>query len=493
MKVIYLKRKTNYTLLMFFLLISITSLIANPNLNTNTQNNKDKNSMNFEKFDNLRTSPAAGLYHDDHAESHGYADQYVTWSFSTLPSQIINVWALEAFQYSLWTSGLSASGTLLSTDSSDSGTFNVPEGKTWYIVFWNDESGSQHTIVSYSTNFVGDSRPPSIHVNSPYSSASYRAGTTLETKWSSINAGNNVKIELYKGGVFDMTIVTSTSNDGSYQWTIPEDITPGTNYQVTVSSLSTPAEDLSENFEIRDPNIFTIFFPNSTLSLSMGNGYDIKFDNSEYVEEVNVSLYHNNEFVYYIATQRNNWGHWYQGICPWFIPYDLTPSANYSILICDSENANTNGISEYFEIVEHRGFIIIDPIESTDVQPNSDFTIRWNSTGSIDYVRIELWRDMHYEDGKLISRGIVLTISVNTPNDDSFVWSVPSLPQGSDYFIEIESTTDSGCWRYSDEFYIGPNRSLSNNAILGYDVFILISNIFLISVAIITWYRKRIR
>ena len=486
-----LKLKSGIILILVFLGLSII-FFSNYIIFGCLQDYDPAKYVDMDLMENLQLSPAKGLNHDDYAEIHGYADQYVDWSFSTIPSQVINVWALDPFQYTLFTSGIPASGYLLSTSSSDSGRFNVPEGNTWYIVFWNDEIGSQYTVVTYSANFVGDSRPPSIYINSPYSGASYRAGTNCEIKWSSVNAGSSVKIELYKGGVFDMTIVTSTSNDGSYYWTIPADITPGTNYQVKVSSLSTSAEDSSDNFEIRDPNIFTIFFPNYTSSLSMGNLYDIKFDNSEYVHEINVSLYHNDEFVYYIATQRNNWGHWYEGHCPWFIPSDLTPSLNYSILICDYEDSNTKGISDYFEIVEHRGFNIIVPTESTKIQPNSEFTIRWNSTGSIDYVRIELWRDTHYEEGMLVSADIILTISANSPNDNSFVWNVPNLPRGSDYFIEIASTTDSGCWEFSDQFYIGPLGN-NNNQISGYNLLILLGSVFLISIAFIIWCKNRIK
>ncbi len=456
--------------------------------NKNFTENKD---INLEKIGQLLTSPSTVLDHDENAEIHGYADQYITWSFSTYTSQIINVWALDAVQYSLWTSGFTGSGHLLSTASSDSGTFTVPQGGTWYIVYWNDVSGSQNTLVTYNANFVGDSRPPSISVNSPYSGASYRAGENCEIKWSSINAGTSVKIELYRGEVFDLSIITSTSNDGSYYWTIPADITPGSNYQIKVSSLSRSADDSSVNFEIRDPNIFTIFFPNSTSSLSVGNRYDILFDNSEYVHEINVSLYYNDEFVYFIETQRNNWGFYYEGVCSWFIPYDMTPGLNYSILICDSEDANVKGISNYFEIVEHRGLIIIDPTETTRIKPNSDYTIRWNSTGSINYIKIILWRDLHYEDGLLISTQVILTIAASTPNDGSFEWNIPDLPKGSNYYLKLVSTTDSSVTEYSDDFYIGP---ISNNAnsIPGYNVFIT-NCILLSSITLIICFKRRKR
>ncbi|KKM26994.1 hypothetical protein LCGC14_1579170 [marine sediment metagenome] len=221
----------------------------------------------------------------------------------------------------------------------------------------------------------------------------------------------------------------------------------------------------------------------------MGNYYDIKFENSEYVHEINVSLYHNDEFVYYIETQRNNWGYWYEGHCPWVIPYGLTPSTNYSIVIFDYENSNTKGVSDYFEITEHRGFNIINPIETTKIKPNSQYVINWSSTGQVDNVRIELWRDMHYEDGLLISMDIIIIISVSTPNDGSFIWDVPDLPTGYDYFIELASTTDSGCWARSDEFYIGPFNS-NDMAIPGYNIFIFLGSILLMSIVIITRKKK---
>ena len=43
---------------------------------------------------------------DDYAELHGYADQYVDWSYSTSPNQVISVWALDALQYGIFISGI---------------------------------------------------------------------------------------------------------------------------------------------------------------------------------------------------------------------------------------------------------------------------------------------------------------------------------------------------------------------------------------------------
>jgi len=424
--------------------------------------------MEIVQIENLRLSPTQGLNQDDHAEIHGYADQYVDWSFSTLPSQVINVWALDPFQYSLFISGIPASGYLLSTSSSDSGTFNVPEGNTWYIIFWNDEIGSQYTIVTYSANYVGDSRPPSITIYEPY--GSYRAGQTLTIDWSSINAGSTVRIELYKGASLHTTIVSSTGNDGYHQWIIPLDTPPGSDYRVKVSSLSTSANDFSEYFEIRDPSIFIFYEPQSSSSYSMGSSYNLRYNNTEYVHEINLELYHNDVYELTIVTDENNYGA-YRGDYRWWVPLTLIPSKNYKIKISDSDDPNTYGFSDNFEITEPRGFVFINPLTSSKVNPTTNFTIEWEFYGPCYTVRIDLYQDVY--NGVYYVFTHILTISYNTPNDGSFIWLVPDVPTGNMYMIKIAATIDPGCYEYSEHFSIRSPESPTT--IPSYNIFLLIA------------------
>lgn len=448
-------------------------------------------SMNYDKNDEFTLLPlpslAGYLPRDEYIARSNYADNYIQWSFYTFNNPcVIDVWLVESSEWSLFKSGFTAGGYLLTTASSGSGTPSVPFGDTWHIVFFNNRIGATDTFINYDVSFYGDSRPASINMNSPYSGASYRAGTSCEIKWSSINAGSNVKIDLFKGGSINSTIISSTANDGSYYWTIPSDISPDTDYQVKVSSLSTAAEDLSSYFQIRDPNIFTFIYPNYTSSLSMGNHYDILFDNSEYVHDINVSLYHNDEFVNYIATERNNWGHYYQGVCPWRIPTNLIPSNNYSIFVCDSQDANVKVISDKFEITEFRDATFLNPKETTQIAPNSNFTITWNSTGPIISVNLLLRYGPHYVDRTL---NLELTIASNILNNGSFKWEVPDLPTRDEYYIMLEVVGDPGAFAFSDDFYIGPPIP-SSPGIPGYDLLTVLIIISFISIISIFW-RKR--
>ncbi len=71
----------------------------------------------------------------------------------------------------------------------------------------------------------------------------YPAATTLPVTWEYTGSpGSNVSIKLLKGGSFNRSIVTQTSigsaGSGSYNWTIPSNQTPGTDYTVQVTSTA---------------------------------------------------------------------------------------------------------------------------------------------------------------------------------------------------------------------------------------------------------------
>ena len=78
----------------------------------------------------------------------------------------------------------------------------------------------------------------------------------IEIRWrSSESVTDQVKIELYKGGSFNQTVISQTANTGVYEWTIPSDVVNGTDYQVKVTWLG--ATDLPENSSISNAT-FTI-------------------------------------------------------------------------------------------------------------------------------------------------------------------------------------------------------------------------------------------
>lgn len=73
-------------------------------------------------------------------------------------------------------------------------------------------------------------------------------GNTFQITWEDF-AGSSVKIELLKGTEVIGQIVSTTPNDGLYEWTISSDFEPGSDYKIKITSLDNPAIfDISDSF-----------------------------------------------------------------------------------------------------------------------------------------------------------------------------------------------------------------------------------------------------
>jgi len=77
-----------------------------------------------------------------------------------------------------------------------------------------------------------------ITVISPNGNEEWAFSTSQEIAWSSNNITGKVKIQLYSGSFLYQTIASSTSNDGSYTWSIPSNYSEGDSYRVKISSVN---------------------------------------------------------------------------------------------------------------------------------------------------------------------------------------------------------------------------------------------------------------
>ena len=83
-------------------------------------------------------------------------------------------------------------------------------------------------------------------VTSPNGGEQWTKGDTRPITWSS-NLNGNVNIGLLKGGLLDSTIIASTPDNGSFDWTIPETTAAATDYTVQITSVETPGKSDSSN------------------------------------------------------------------------------------------------------------------------------------------------------------------------------------------------------------------------------------------------------
>ena len=89
----------------------------------------------------------------------------------------------------------------------------------------------------------GNQPPNTITLESPAPGDLLTNFGTHYIKWAA-TIPDNVRIELYKGGVFHSTIVSSTANDGIYGWQTPVSLAEGTDYTVRVSSVANQSIDI---------------------------------------------------------------------------------------------------------------------------------------------------------------------------------------------------------------------------------------------------------
>jgi len=77
---------------------------------------------------------------------------------------------------------------------------------------------------------------PTITVTSPNGDEEWDRGNSYDITWTSSDFTDNVKVELYKATVRGYTeLISSTENDGLWQWDIPSEETIASDYKIRIS------------------------------------------------------------------------------------------------------------------------------------------------------------------------------------------------------------------------------------------------------------------
>lgn len=406
---------------------------------------------------------------EEYAHKAGWAESHINWQFSTNPVQSIEVWAVDSSNYIVFSLGGSATGHLLSDQSSDSGTFFVPYSDNWHIVYWNTKFLAEATIITYSASFFGDTRPSSIEVTRPWSSKTYNIGESDLIKWNSINAGSSVKIELYKGNSLYEELYASTANDEQQSWTVPISCPGGSDYQIKISSLTTSAFDFSDYFIINHYYV-QVTLPTNESVVIPRTYCRIEWNAVLPSDGVDIYLYLNSEEIQSIWIARDN-----IGTHLWSVGTYLgdTPSSNYRIKIEDKWDRDIFGFSDYFTITETRYLTIITPSAGSSYMPNNRLNITWNTNSLCPTVEIVLEKNR-------INGEYVKTIDSAAVNSGNYSWLIPSdLPFSDKYYLYI-TAADGSCFDYSYDFAIGSPLSVGNNIVFVIIVISLMSIIVII-------------
>jgi len=134
--------------------------------------------------------------------------------------------------------------------------------------------------------YLEPSFQPEITVTAPNGGESYAQDESININWDSQGIGNNVSIMLYDGNTLDEMISSTTSNDGSFNWTVPADFSVGDNYRIKIADYGNSSMyDYSDGyFSIYDPitqEIENVIITVGGADVNVGDDFAVEVSTSE--------------------------------------------------------------------------------------------------------------------------------------------------------------------------------------------------------------------
>jgi|GEM_PF-932068 len=286
-------------------------------------------------------------------------------------------------------------------------------------------TGGQPSDESDGVFSIVPSSPSDITVTSPNGGETWTVGSLQEIKWTSTGGIDSVFIDYSKdNGTTWKTIVQTTPNNGSYQWTVPDTVSDECLVRVTANDadLDPKPSDVSDRvFSIVLPEspIIRVITPNGGEQLVVGSRFNITWYGTNTREDVKIEYSINGGDTWPVITEATE----NDGDYDWIIPD--TPSDNCLVRISETDGEPVDVSDAIFSIIP----TLSDDITVTAPNGGEIWTvgslqeIKWTSTGDINNVLIE-----YSTDNGLTWKVIVQT----TPNNGSFDWTIPDTATVSD-------------------------------------------------------------
>lgn len=213
----------------------------------------------------------------------------------------------------------------------------APKGSAPFEVT-TDAAYSSYSSYKYSILWYErqTSTPPSLTVTAPNGGESWQVGASQTITWNSSGSISDVKIEYStNSGSSWTTITSSTSNDGSYSWTIPDTKSTTCKVKITDTSDSSIYDASNSNFSITSsggtpppgsPTI-TVTAPNGGESWEAGDYEWIEWTSTGTVGSIKIEYSTNNGSSWMTVTSSTS----NDGLYLWSIPNTLSSTCKVKI------------------------------------------------------------------------------------------------------------------------------------------------------------------
>lgn len=320
----------------------------------------------------------------------------------------------------------------------------LSEPKGWLIAN-TEKSETSRNLYTAEPSGQGNMRygGPGIDGYSSIELLSPNGGESVETnhlnyiKWKyDGSVGPYVKLELFKGGVLDKTLISffpiGNGGLGTYHWGLTDDQPLGNDYRIKVTSSSNPIYQYDESdsdFTITSPSIISLISPNGGETWVRGTPHTITWNSlGTPGANVKIDLLKSGTVVGTVTSGTPN-----DGSHQWTISSGRALGSDYNIRVTStSDTSHTDTSNNNFII---GGINVNSPNGGENWARGSYHTIKWSKLGNPGpNVRIDL----------LKNGAVVGTVTSSTPNDGVQGWTVSlGRAPGIDYKIRVMSTTNS--------------------------------------------------
>lgn len=297
-------------------------------------------------------------------------------------------------------------------DGSGTGIFTSSlSGLTPNTVYYIRAYATSAAGTAYGHEETFETKEPFIKVTSPNGLESWEANSDRTIAWESQYVTGDVKIEYStdQGQTWSL-ITTSTPNDGSHPWTVPD--ISSTQCLVWVGETGGGPHDRSDGF-------FTIFQPSITVTTPDG-GEIWPVNSQKTITWTSTGAIGDVKIEY----STNNGGQWTEitsstpndGSYPWTIPG--TESNLCLVQVSDNNGTASDKSNNVFSIVSAASLTVLSPNGGGIFYQGTLQNITWNSSGAVGNVGLQY----------SIDNGDNWTeITASTENDGSYPWTVPAV------------------------------------------------------------------
>ncbi|MCX6579250.1 MAG: fibronectin type III domain-containing protein [Candidatus Aminicenantes bacterium] len=313
-----------------------------------------------------------------------------------------------------------------------------------------NEKGKDMGLTDSSNGVFSITPASAVIITSPKGGEKLKPDSTHQITWTSSGIGGNVKIDysINNGPPWE-PVVASTSNNGSYDWTVPDN--PSENCLIRISDIDGDPSGVSNTvFSIisKMSATLTLTSPNGGENFSTGSTHAITWTGTEIEKIKNVmleySINNGTTWTTIMPFITNN------GSFNWTVPDK--PSNNCLVRIRKSRSdEGPSDISDaVFSIVSASTVKVIAPNGGEQWHAGSSYNLTWTSTGISGDVVIDLYRGTAFD----------LNICTTPAASGSFGWNIPgNFTLADDYKIFIHKDTIED---YSDAVFSIVERTPNN-------------------------------